>query len=277
VGELLGTIPFDDIGRRRRFVRWTWIPVALNVFVIVWGAWVRATGSGAVVPPSPEAATVIGYVHRVISGLALTTVLGLLIAAWRVYPRNHLVRRNMTAASMFILLEAGIGAGLVVFRLVAGDTATARAVVGALHLANTDLLLAALALSAVRGEAAVSPRWQGGRGEVSLLPISLGLLLLVGMAGTVTALGATVFRPGSLAAGIMQELAPAAPLVRMRLVHPGVAALASLLTGYWASTMSMRAMSPLRTAARNSSGRCSSLSRSQAQPRSCSRRRWACR
>ena len=100
------------------------------------------------------------------------------------------------------------------------------------------------------GEAAVSPRWRGGRGEVSLQAISLGLPLLVGMAGAVTAQGDTVFRPGSLASGIMQELAPAAhPLVRMRLVHPGVAALASLLTAYWASTMSMRPLASVHRGA----------------------------
>lgn len=253
MSELPPTTPFDDRSKRVRFVRFTWAAVALNVVVILWGAWVRATGSGAgcgshwplcngaVVPPSPEAATVIEFVHRATSGLALVAVLALLIAAWRVYARGHFVRWSMSAAGGLILLEAAIGAGLVIFGLVAGDTSTARAVVGALHLANTYLLLAALTLAAVMGGEALSPRWRGGRGEVALVGISLGFLLLVGMTGAVTALGDTVFRPESLAAGITQELATAAhPLVRMRLIHPGVALLASLLTAYCALTLCWR-------------------------------------
>jgi cytochrome c oxidase assembly protein subunit 15 len=253
VSELPLTTPYDDPSKRAHFVWFTWAAVALNVVVILWGAWVRATGSGAgcgshwplcngaVVPPSPEAATVIEFVHRATSGLALVAVLALLLAAWRVYPRGHFVRWTMSAAGGFILLEAAIGAGLVIFGLVAGDTSIVRAAVGALHLANTYLLLAALTLSAVMGREAVSPSWRGGRGEVALVGISLGFLLLVGMTGAVTALGDTVFRPESLAAGITQELASAAhPLVRMRLIHPGVALLASLLTAYCALTLSGR-------------------------------------
>jgi len=236
-----------DASARTRFVRYAWVTLGLNVGVILWGAWVRATGSGAgcgshwplcngaVVPRSAEAATVIEFVHRGTSGLALIAVLALLIGAWRIYARGHIVRRTMIAAGLFMLLEAAIGAGLVVFGLVAGNTSAARAVVGALHLANTYLLLAALTLSAIFGGQSASPIWRLERRVVAQGSISLGLLLLVGMTGAVTALGDTLFRPESLAAGIAQELAPAShPMVRMRLIHPGVAVLASLLTAYYA-------------------------------------------
>jgi heme A synthase len=254
----------DNFSWRARFVRWAWITVGVNVLVILWGAWVRATGSGAgcgshwplcngvVVPPSPEAATIIEFVHRLTSGVALLAVLALFVAARRGYAPGHFARRSTSAAGAFMLIEAAIGAGLVVFGLVAGNTSMPRAVVGALHLANTYLLLAALALSAEMGAEAVSPRWQVGRGEVALAALSLGLLIVVGMTGAVTALGDTIFRPESLAAGIVQELDPAShPLVRMRLIHPGVAVLASLFTAYYALTLSERdARSSTRSLAR---------------------------
>ena len=60
----------------RAFVRYAWVALAMTVLVIVWGAVVRATGSGAgcgshwplcngdVVPLAPTVATIIEFVHR---------------------------------------------------------------------------------------------------------------------------------------------------------------------------------------------------------------------
>jgi heme A synthase len=242
-----------DVARRSRFAHWAWITVALTIAVILWGAWVRATGSGAgcgshwplcngaVVPPSPGAATRIEFIHRASSGLTLIAVLMLLFTAWRVYPPRHIVRWMASAAGALILVEAAIGAGLVVFELVAGDTSMSRAIIGALHLANTYLLLAALTLAAVFGGQPGAPKWEGTRRLVGLGAISLGGLMLVGMTGAVTALGDTLFRPATLAAGIAQELDPAAHLmVRMRLFHPAVAVLAGLATAYFALALCER-------------------------------------
>ena len=234
--------------------------VALNVAVILWGAWVRATGSGAgcgshwplcngaVVPPSPGAATVIEFIHRVSSGLALVAVLVLLLMAWHIYPPRHIVRWMGAAAGALILVEAAIGAGLVMFGLVAGNTSTSRAVIGALHLANTYLLLAALTLAAVIGGQPGAPRWEGTRRLVAPGAISLGALMLVGMTGAVTALGDTLFRPASLAAGFAQEFASAShPLVRMRVIHPAVAILAGSATAYFGFALSERSVAaPVR-------------------------------
>src|SRR5277367_707890 len=71
--------------------RYAWFVVAWNIAVILWGAVVRATGSGAgcgnhwplcngeVIPTSPGVATVIEFTHRMMTGGAAFTVLGLLI------------------------------------------------------------------------------------------------------------------------------------------------------------------------------------------------------
>jgi heme A synthase len=93
--------------------------------VILWGAFVRATGSGAgcgshwplcngeLVPRAPQVETVIEFIHRATSGLAFLLVLGLFVLAWRVYPKGDLVRRAAALSFLFIVTEALVGAGLV--------------------------------------------------------------------------------------------------------------------------------------------------------------------
>ncbi|HXM71487.1 MAG TPA: COX15/CtaA family protein, partial [Thermoanaerobaculia bacterium] len=133
--------------------------LAYNLAVIVWGAYVRASGSGAgcgshwpscngaVVPPRPSTATLVEYSHRVSSGLALVLVAVLVVWAFRAAPKGHPLRRGAVLSLVFTLSEAAVGAGLVLFKLVAHDESMARALAISTHLLNTLLLLAALALA----------------------------------------------------------------------------------------------------------------------------------
>ena len=136
-----------------RLARFAWIVVAWNLVVIGWGAYVRATGSGAgcgqhwplcngeIVPRAPAIATLIELTHRLTSGLALLALLALVIAVWRSRPAGHPARRAAGWSMLFMLTEAGVGAGLVLFELVADNASLARALFMAVHLANTFLLL----------------------------------------------------------------------------------------------------------------------------------------
>src|SRR5712691_12844783 len=84
-----------------RFRLFAWGVLAYNVAVILWGALVRATGSGAgcgghwplcngdVLPQAPQVATIIELTHRVMSGVALFAVVTLFIWACKIYPRRH--------------------------------------------------------------------------------------------------------------------------------------------------------------------------------------------
>src|SRR5450755_2070071 len=75
--------------------RFAWFLVAYNVAVIVWGAYVRATGSGAgcgshwplcngeFLPTTPQTQTVIEFTHRVTSGVSLVLAAILLMWCWR--------------------------------------------------------------------------------------------------------------------------------------------------------------------------------------------------
>lgn len=219
-----------------RFAKYAWAVLLYNLLVILWGAYVRASGSGAgcgshwplcngeVVPRSPQAETMIEFTHRASSGLALLLVVGLAVWAFRLYARENPVRLGAGLSLFFMITEALVGAGLVLFKLVADDTSTARAWVIALHLVNTFLLLAALTLTAWWASAGRPVKLKGDDGATLALAVAFLAMLALGASGTVTALGDTLFPATSLAEGLQQKFSPTAHfLVRLRLYHPLIA------------------------------------------------------
>ena len=163
---------------RDRFTRYAWLVLAANVAVVLWGAAVRATGSGAgcgrhwplcngeVLPRAPRLETVIELAHRLSSGVALLLVAGLAVAAFRARPPGHPARKAAALSLAFMLSEAAVGAALVLFRLVADNQSMARAMFMGTHLVNTFFLLAALTLTAhfAAGGAPLRLRGQGWLG-----------------------------------------------------------------------------------------------------------------
>jgi len=204
----------------------------------LWGAYVRASGSGAgcgqhwplcngeVVPRAPAAATLIELTHRATSGVALLLVVGLAVAAYRVTPARGRVRRAAFAALGLMIVEALLGAGLVLFRLVAEDTSMMRGYSMALHLTNTLLLLGALALTAAFASGLPSPRLRGNGAVLFVTVPALVGVLALGTTGAVAALGDTLFPVKTLAEGLAQDLSPQAhAFLRLRAVHPLLAVL----------------------------------------------------
>jgi heme A synthase len=216
--------------------RYAWAVLAYNVAVILWGAYVRASGSGAgcgshwplcngvVIQRSPSAATLIEYSHRLTSGLALVGVVALLLWTWRATRRGHPARLAAVASVAFMLTEAALGAGLVLFQLVADNATMARALFVGAHLLNTFLLLKALTLTAwwLSGGPRTTLR---GRPRVAAAFIVLGLgVLATGASGAVAALGDTLYPAGSLAQGLQADLSSTSHfLIRLRLWHPAIA------------------------------------------------------
>ena len=222
-----------------RLAKLAWSVLGLNLAVVAWGAYVRASGSGAgcgahwplcqgeVVPRSPRLETIIELSHRVSSGVALVAVLALAIAA--TVARSP-ARRPAWAAFGFICAEALIGAGLVLFALVAHDASVARALSMGLHLANTFFLLAALALTAWRASGGEKIAWRRPGGAGLVIAAALFAVLVVATTGAVTALGDTLFPAASLKEGVAQDLSPTAHLfVKLRVVHPFLAVATSAL------------------------------------------------
>src|SRR5260370_3891393 len=156
---------------RVSLARFAWFVVAYNVAVIVWGAYVRATGSGAgcgsywalwkgeFLPTTPQTQTVIEFTHRVTSGLSLVLVAILLIWCWRRTAKGDWPRYSAVAAAVLLFNEALLGALLVLFDHVGGlDRSATHAIFLSVHFGNTLLLLAALPLTP-EGDSSGGPRF----------------------------------------------------------------------------------------------------------------------
>jgi len=216
------------------YARFAWIVLGFNLLVILWGAFVRASGSGAgcgshwplcngeVVPRAPAVATLIEFGHRTSSGIALLLVVALVIGARRHFPPQHRVRRAAALAALFLVTEALIGAGLVLLELVASNASVARGLWVAGHLVNTFLLIGTLALTA--WWAAAPPTRSSPRLSPVPFAVTLSLLIVLGMSGAVTALGDTLFPATSLIEAEAQTFSPTAHVfIRLRLWHPALA------------------------------------------------------
>jgi heme A synthase len=219
-----------------RFARFAWFTLAANLLVIVWGAFVRASGAGAgcgshwplcngaIVPRAPAIATLIEYGHRLSSGVALLLVIALLLGARRVFPPRHQARRAAAASLFFIIAEALIGAGLVLLELVAQNSSAARGFWVAGHLLNTFLLVAALALTAWWADGNPALRWRPLGTLHALLAAAISGVLILGISGAITALGDTLFPVSSLAEGKALTFSSSAHVfVRLRVWHPVLA------------------------------------------------------
>ena len=242
----------------RAFVRFAWITLAVTVVVIVWGAVVRATGSGAgcgshwpfcdgaVVPLAPSTATIIEFTHRLTSGVAM--ILALVLAVWarRLFPAGHPARRWALYSLVFMLIEAAIGAGIVLLELVADDTSPLRAGYIAVHLTNTMFLVGALMATikyigssdhrdidsledqANRPSGSAFAKATAGRRRAQI--VALVLMVVVAAAGAIVALGDTLFPHASLAEGLAADLDPTSHfLIRLRIWHPILAVVTSFI------------------------------------------------
>jgi len=141
--------------------RFAWFILAYNVAVILWGAYVRASGSGAgcgshwplcngaILPATAQMQTAIEFTHRVTSAVSLVLVVILLIWCWRRTTMSEWPRYSAIAAAALLFNEALLGALLVLLDQTEGlDRSAAHAAFLCLHFGNTLVLLAALALTA---------------------------------------------------------------------------------------------------------------------------------
>ena len=239
-----------------RFAKYAWGVLAANLAVVLWGAYVRASGSGAGCgsdwplcrrgDPSepraghPDRAHPSGHQRR---GPAARGWVVRLVR--RAAPGRSPVRLGAGLALGFMLGEALLGAGLVLFELVAHNDSLTRAFSLAAHLLNTFLLLGSLALTAWWASRGDRVRLQARSATPWLVGIALLGTLLVGMTGAITALGDTLFPPASVLEGIRQDASPTAHLlVRLRVLHPALAVAVGLYLVGFAASVGARPANP---------------------------------
>jgi len=224
------------------FRRYSWFLVGYNVLVILWGAVVRATGSGAgcgahwplcngeVIPQPEYIETIIELVHRITSTLDGFLVILLVVFAYRLYGKRNPVFRWAFAALVFILIEGMLGRLLVVREWVADDVSAARAVVVAIHLLNTYILLLTLTMTAWTANLKTAVRLRNDKTANGLLLAGILSVMVFSAMGAITALGDTLFPAESLLSDVGKDFDPSSHfLIRLRMIHP---ILAILTSGY---------------------------------------------
>ena len=243
---------------RTRFARFARVLIGYTLGVILFGAGVRITDSGAgcgqhwptcngeVLHLPKTLHTLIELTHRLTSGLSVLAILVLLIGAFRLYPRGHVVRASAVFSFVMIWVEALIGMLIVLMRWVVHDASFGRILALPLHLVSTALLTAALTWCAYFASIPQVKASQLPRAARNLLWLAGLGILLVSASGAVTALGDTVYpvHASGFAARLQEDQGLNAHLLqRMRGIHPflavGVAAfvayVAMLMPGYRSS------------------------------------------
>lgn len=211
------------------FQKYSAFLIGYCVVTILWGAFVRISGSGngcgehwpycqgTLIPSDPSMKTWIEFFHRIKSGL-FGILIGMQTAvAFYLYPAGHSLRKLTTAAIIITFIEALLGALLVIGGYVDADTSISRIAVMTLHLVNTLILLGTLTLI-----------WEASRiNDCTLVVpsrrycIIAVLFLLIAVTGAWAALASTLFPSESLQSGFVSDFSPTSHLlVRLRIFHP---------------------------------------------------------
>lgn len=210
-----------------------------NVIVILQGAVVRATGSGAgcgshwptcngaVVPLDPTLETGIEFSHRLLTLIVLALGIWLLVRARRMRDERPGLAFFATVSFAFLVFEALIGAATVILGMTGDNTSVARGIWVASHLVNSLLLIGALSGAVVYAQKS-PPGWPlrpGKQGPLAtLLVVGILGMLLLSFTGGIAAMGNTIFPAESLADGIRADFdSDSHPLIRLRALHPLIA------------------------------------------------------
>ena len=219
----------------------SWTMLWLTVAVVVGGALVRATDSGAgcgeswpicggqIIPEIGNYHTAIEVSHRLMTGLLGFVLIAVFVLVRRRYDKSHRLRRAVFAAGMLLIIESLLGASLVLFGWVEYDASIARLIVVPIHLINTFLLVAAMALVAYFAGGGRAFRVDLSKTLDKVLAASLGIVLLIGATGALNALADTLIKSDTLRTPVAGEVLVTEPVLRqIRTIHPFVAIIGGL-------------------------------------------------
>ena len=213
----------------------------LTVAVIIGGALVRATDSGAgcgeswpicggqISPELGNYHTAIEVRHRLMTGLLGFVLIAVFVLIRRQYGKTHRIRRAAVAAGVLLIVESLLGASLVLFGWVEFDASIARLIVVPVHLLNTFLLVAAMALVAYFSGGGRGFKVDFKRTLDKVLVGGLGIVLVIGATGALNALADTLIKSDALRTPVSGELLVTEPVLRqIRTIHPFIAIIGGL-------------------------------------------------
>lgn len=219
----------------------SWSVLWLTVAVVIGGALVRATDSGAgcgeswpicggqFIPDIGNYHTGIEVSHRLMTGLLGFALIALFVLVRRDFEKEHRLRRAVFAAGGLLIIESLLGASLVLFGWVEFDASIARLIVVPLHLVNTFLLVGAMTLVTFFASGGRGFRIDTAKRRDQLVLLGLGIVLLIGATGALNALADTLIQSEALADAVPGEVQVTEPVLRqIRTIHPFAAIIGGL-------------------------------------------------
>ena len=208
-----------------------------SILSILAGAIVRATGSGdgcgaswptcngRVIPSLETSSEIIEFSHRSISGVLLIVTLLLFVKSKD--PDTPLLHKKIiNYLTFFVLLEAAIGAVIVIYEWVGLNSSLPRIIAVPLHLVNTFALLGfyTLIFYLLRESENKLSNFFDKR-----IKIAFVLFFLTGATGSITALADVLFPSASFVEGFIEDFdSTSEVLTRLRILHPFVSTIVSI-------------------------------------------------
>ena len=211
--------------------------LVVSVFSIIAGAIVRATGSGdgcgaswptcngEIIPELDTPSELIEFSHRSVSGVLLIITLIIFVKSFKDEVPT-LQKKIIWSLTFFVLLEALIGAVIVIYEWVGMNSSVPRIIAVPIHLVNTFGLLGAYTLLfhlTRNSKTTLNNFFDRG------FKIGLFLFLLSGATGSIAALADVIFPSESFITGLAEDFdTKSEVLTRLRIFHPIVASALSL-------------------------------------------------
>jgi heme A synthase len=211
--------------------------LVVSVFSIIAGAIVRATGSGdgcgaswptcngEIIPELDTPSELIEFSHRSVSGVLLIITLIIFVKSFKDEVPT-LQKKIIWSLTFFVLLEALIGAVIVIYEWVGMNSSAPRIIAVPLHLVNTFGLLGAYTLLfhlTRNSKTTLNNFFDRG------FKIGLFLFLLSGATGSIAALADIIFPSESFITGLAEDFdTNSEVLTRLRILHPIIASALSL-------------------------------------------------
>jgi len=220
-----------------RWTNWTMSALFATAFVILFGAFVRASLSGdgcGVSWPlcggtldgvNTQDKTLIELTHRTTSSLLGLFLVVFYLLLRKEEPKGSLLRRAVGLSVIGCIISGLIGMLLVRYGWVVEDKSTARMIAMPAHLLNTYFLMASLGVAhwAARGGERLKWRWSPASSMLAAIAVAS---VLFGLTGAISAMGKTAFhREVQAAEGLAERVnlhlgESASPILRGGVAHP---------------------------------------------------------